>query len=37
MMDAILELAMGVVLEGLNLDRETRAVLLGQKSSLKQV
>jgi c-di-GMP-related signal transduction protein len=37
MMDAILEVPMGVVLEGLNPDRETRAVLLGQRSSLEQV
>jgi c-di-GMP-related signal transduction protein len=34
MMDAILEIPMGVVLEGISLDRETRAVLLGQKSQL---
>jgi c-di-GMP-related signal transduction protein len=37
MMDAILEMPMGVVLAGLSLDRETRAVLLGQKSSLESV
>lgn len=37
MMDAILELPMGVVLEGLSLDRETSAVLLGQESSLEYV
>ena len=34
LMDAILEIPMGVVLEGISLDRETRAVLLGQKSQL---
>jgi EAL and modified HD-GYP domain-containing signal transduction protein len=34
LMDAILEIPMGVVLEGITLDRETRAVLLGQKSEL---
>ncbi len=34
MMDAILEIPMGVVLEGISLDRETRAVLLGQTSQL---
>jgi len=34
LMDAILEIPMGVVLEGITLDRETRAVLLGQKSQL---
>jgi EAL and modified HD-GYP domain-containing signal transduction protein len=37
LMDAILEIPMGVVLEGINLDRETRAVLLGQKSLLDPV
>lgn len=37
LMDAILELPMGVVLEGITLDRETRAVLLGQKSQLDPV
>lgn len=36
-MDAILEIPMGVVLEGINLDRETRAVLLGQKSRLSPI
>jgi EAL and modified HD-GYP domain-containing signal transduction protein len=34
LMDVILEIPMGVVLEGISLDRETRAVLLGQKSQL---
>jgi c-di-GMP-related signal transduction protein len=34
LMDAILEMPMGVVLEGISLDKETRAVLLGQKSQL---
>jgi c-di-GMP-related signal transduction protein len=34
LMDAILEMPMGVVLEGISLDREARAVLLGQKSEL---
>jgi c-di-GMP-related signal transduction protein len=37
LMDAILEIPMGVVLEGISLDRETRAVLLGQKSTLDSV
>ena len=37
LMDAILEIPMGVVLEGISLDRETRAVLLGQKSQLDAV
>jgi c-di-GMP-related signal transduction protein len=37
LMDAILEMPMGVVLEGISLDRETRAVLLGQKSQLDPV
>jgi c-di-GMP-related signal transduction protein len=36
-MDAILEIPMGVVLEGISLDRESRAVLLGQKSQLDPV
>ena len=34
MMDSILEMPMGVVLEGISLDHETRAVLLRQKSQL---
>jgi EAL and modified HD-GYP domain-containing signal transduction protein len=34
LMDAILEMPMGIVLEGISLDHETRAVLLGQKSQL---
>ena len=37
LMDAILEIPMGVVLEGISLDHETRAVLLGQKSQLDPV
>jgi c-di-GMP-related signal transduction protein len=37
MMDAILELPMGIVLEGISLDHETRAVLLGQKSKLDSI
>ncbi len=37
LMDAILEMPMGVVLEGISLDRETRAVLLGQKSQLDPI
>jgi c-di-GMP-related signal transduction protein len=37
MMDVILEIPMGVVLEGISLDSETRAVLLGQKSQLDPV
>ena len=37
MMDVILEMPMGVVLEGLSPDRETKAVLLGQKSSLESI
>jgi len=37
LMDAILQIPMGVVLEGISLDRETRAVLLGQKSILSPV
>jgi len=34
LMDAILEVRMGVVLEGISLDRESRAVLLGEESVL---
>jgi len=34
LMDAILEVRMGVVLEGISLDRESRAVLLGEESIL---
>lgn len=34
LMDAILEVRMGVVLEGISLDRESRAVLLGEESTL---
>jgi c-di-GMP-related signal transduction protein len=37
LMDVILEIPMGVVLEGISLDRETRAVLLGQKSQLDSI
>jgi c-di-GMP-related signal transduction protein len=37
LMDAILEMPMGVVLEGISLDHETRAVLLGQKSKLDPI
>jgi len=37
MMDSILEMPMGVVLEGISLDHETRAVLLGQKSQLDPI
>ena len=37
LMDSILQIPMGVVLEGINLDRETRAVLLGQKSPLAPI
>lgn len=36
LMDAILEVQMGVVLEGISLDKETRAVLLGEKSILSE-
>lgn len=34
LMDAILEVRMGVVLEGISLDQEARAVLLGEESML---
>ena len=37
LMDTILEIPMGVVLEGISLDPETRAVLLGQKRQLDSV
>lgn len=37
MMDAILEVPMGVVLEGISLEREIKAVLLGQESRLSPV
>jgi c-di-GMP-related signal transduction protein len=37
LMDAILELPMGVVLEGISLDNETKTVLLGNPSSLSPV
>ena len=34
-MDAILEVSMDVLLEQLPVERETKAALLGQKSSLR--
>jgi c-di-GMP-related signal transduction protein len=34
LMDAILEVRMGLVLEGISLDKEARAVLLGEESML---
>lgn len=37
LMDAILEIPMGVVLEGISVDKETKAVLLGQESELSLV
>jgi EAL and modified HD-GYP domain-containing signal transduction protein len=37
LMDAILGMPMAMVLEGIALDRETRAVLLGQRSSLSPI
>jgi len=37
MMDSILEMPMGLVIEGISLDHETRAVLLGQKSELDPI
>ncbi|MGH9499980.1 MAG: EAL and HDOD domain-containing protein [Terriglobales bacterium] len=37
LMDAILELPMGVVLEGISVDSETKTVLLGQPSLLSPV
>lgn len=37
LMDAILEMPMGVVLEGISLDSETKAVLLGNPSLLSPV
>lgn len=37
LMDAILDLPMGVVLDGLNLDHDTKAVLLGQEGPLDPV
>jgi EAL and modified HD-GYP domain-containing signal transduction protein len=37
LMDVILEIPMGLVLEGISLDRETRAVLLGQESKLDPI
>lgn len=37
MMDAILELPMGVVLEGISVDSDTKTVLLGQPSLLSPV
>ena len=37
LMDAILELPMGVVLEGISVDSETKSVLLNQSSLLSPV
>jgi EAL and modified HD-GYP domain-containing signal transduction protein len=37
LMDAILEVPMGLVLEGISLDAETKAVLLGQQCSLTPI
>jgi EAL and modified HD-GYP domain-containing signal transduction protein len=37
LMDAILEMPMGLIVEGIALDRETRAVLLRQESKLDRV
>jgi len=37
LMDAILELPMGVILEGISIDHETKAVLLGQPSLLTPI
>jgi EAL and modified HD-GYP domain-containing signal transduction protein len=37
LMDSILDLPMGVVIEGISLDHETRAVLLGQASQLDPI
>ena len=37
LMDAILEIPMGVLLEGISVDKETKAVLLGQESQLSPV
>jgi c-di-GMP-related signal transduction protein len=37
LMDAILEIPMGVVLEGISVDKDTKAVLLGQESQLSLV
>jgi len=37
LMDAILEIPMGVVLEGISVDKETKAALLGQDSQLSAV
>jgi c-di-GMP-related signal transduction protein len=37
LMDVILEIPMGLVLEGIRIDRETRAVLLGQESKLDPI
>jgi c-di-GMP phosphodiesterase len=37
LMDVILEMPMGIVLEGIGLDQETKAVLLGHKSQLDPV
>jgi c-di-GMP-related signal transduction protein len=37
LMDSILDIPMGVVLEGISVDKETKAVLLGQDSQLAPV
>ncbi|MGA8153938.1 MAG: HDOD domain-containing protein [Terriglobales bacterium] len=37
LMDSILDIPMGVVLEGISVDKETKAVLLGQPSRLSSV
>jgi c-di-GMP phosphodiesterase len=37
LMDAILGIPMALVLEGIALDRETKAVLLGRRSSLSPI
>jgi c-di-GMP phosphodiesterase len=37
LMDAILGVPMGMVLEGIALDRDTRAVLLGESSALSPI
>ena len=37
LMDSILDIPMGVVLEGISVDKETKSVLLGQESQLTPV
>jgi EAL and modified HD-GYP domain-containing signal transduction protein len=37
LMDSILDIPMGVVLEGISVDKETKSVLLGQESRLTLV